>query len=208
MTGYCIMAPIQSKKTNGQQTATTATSSTTSSTSSGYSTGSYCSTTSASSSNTNSSKLNRDLKHETLYAKKIKSVPLESDYDVVPLRKIPIPVKEQLQDCSNIYENMQPTGSPLNCSVILRSNENTPPFNKDFSGNLYENLLTIKAAQELEQPLPAKICTSTPTESSGEKESSVSLLDEDQENYYQTPRKSLISVDKSNETNNAHNNTK
>ncbi|XP_061386154.1 probable serine/threonine-protein kinase DDB_G0282963 [Musca vetustissima] len=162
LTGYCIMAPIQNKKTENRETTNTATSSTTSSTSSGYSTGSYCSTTSSSSSSN--------------------SEPT--------LRKTPIPVND-----SNIYENMQ-VGSPLNASIILKPHEHTPPLNKDFSGNLYENLLTIKAAQELEQPMPVTICTSTPTDSASEKDSpAVMAAAEEHENYYQTPRKSIISID-------------
>ncbi|XP_013119602.2 uncharacterized protein LOC106096406 [Stomoxys calcitrans] len=191
LTGYCVMAPIQNKKTETRATAVTATSSTTSSTSSGYSTGSYCSTTSSSSSNTNSSEHNKDGHLEVAPKQQIQAIKkvTESDYDFVPLRKTPIPVNES----SNIYENMQ-GGSPINVSIILKPNEQTPPLNKDFSGNLYENLLTIKAAQELEQPLPANVCTSTPTEMTGEKETTDNGLEE-QENYYQTPRKSIISVD-------------
>ncbi|XP_075167008.1 scrambled [Haematobia irritans] len=195
LTGYCVMAPIQKKKTENCSTNATATSSTTSSTSSGYSTGSYCSTTSSSScsSNTNSSEQKKDLKPEL--AKNQNSQPIqkltkESDYDLVPLRKTPIPVNN---DSNNIYENMQ-SGSPINVSIILKPHEQTPPLNKDFSGNLYENLLTIKAAQELEQPLPGNVCTSTPTEMSGEKDNAQNSMEE-QENYYQTPRKSIISID-------------
>lgn len=195
LTGYCIMAPIQNKKTElGDVAATaTATSSTTSSTSSGYSTGSYCSTTSSSSSNTNSSERNKDTnhKHPKKQSQTKKSQPEEEcDYDQVPLRRTPIPVND---NSSNIYENMQ-VGSPINASIIPKPHDQTPPINKDFSGNLYENLLTIKAAQELEQPLPGGLCTSTPTESAAEKDSVPSLVEE-QENYYQTPRKSIISVD-------------
>lgn len=202
LTGYCIMAPIQKKKTElGDVAATatatgTATSSTTSSTSSGYSTGSYCSTTSSSSSssNTNSSERNKDTNHEhpRKQSQTKKSQPEEEcDYDQVPLRRTPIPVND---NSSNIYENMH-VGSPINASIILKPHDQTPPINKDFSGNLYENLLTIKAAQELEQPLPpGGLCTSTPTESAAEKDSVPSLVEE-QENYYQTPRKSIISVD-------------
>ncbi|XP_073846631.1 scrambled [Musca autumnalis] len=190
LTGYCIMAPIQNKNT---ETVHTATSSTTSSTSSGYSTGSYCSTTSSSSSNSEPNKEERNGQPNgepilPVKLKKSQQTQDESDYDMVPLRKTPIPVNE-----SNIYENMQ-VGSPLNASIILKPHEQTPPLNKDFSGNLYENLLTIKAAQELEQPMPAIICTSTPTDSASEKDSPA-VTNEEQENYYQTPRKSLISID-------------
>ncbi|XP_011294764.1 serine-rich adhesin for platelets [Musca domestica] len=189
LTGYCIMAPIQQKKTENTNTAT---SSTTSSTSSGYSTGSYCSTTSSSSSS--NSEPNKEINGEptkTLPLKSLKSKRQdESDYDMVPLRKTPIPANE-----STIYENMQ-NGSPLNASIILKPNEQTPPLNKDFSGNLYENLLTIKAAQELEQPMPATMCTSTPTDSASEKDSPAVIVSEaEEENYYQTPRKSIISID-------------
>ncbi|XP_065368355.1 uncharacterized protein sced [Calliphora vicina] len=197
LTGYCVMAPIISKKLESQETTTTTTSSTTSSTTSGYSTGSYSSTSSSTSSNTQVTE-NRDLqsdifqKPQLMKRNIITKAANESDYDEVPLRKTPLPVSEA--DLSNIYENMQTAGSPLNgSSVILRNHENTPPLARDFTGNLYENLLTIKAAQELEQPLSGHICTSTPTDSPADKQSPGGL--EEQENFYQTPRKSIISVD-------------
>ncbi|XP_037815481.1 serine-rich adhesin for platelets [Lucilia sericata] len=192
LSGYCVMAPIINKKVDGQETTTTTTSSTTSSTTSGYSTGSYCSSTSSSTSSNTQVTENKDLQQKPhLMKRTAKTNVHESDYDEVPMRKTPIPVNDT--DLSNIYENMQ-TGSPLNISgVVLRDHENTPPLSRDFTGNLYENLLTIKAAQELEQPSPAHICTSTPTDSPADKPSPGTL--EEQENFYQTPRKSIVSVD-------------
>lgn len=197
LTGYCIMAPIKSKKHDSQENTATTTSSTTSSTTSGYSTGSYCTSSSSSSSSNTQVTENKDLQQEIFQKPQLtkqvakSAAPNASDYDELPLRKTPLPVAES--DRSNIYENMQ-CGSPLNSSVvILRKHENTPPISNDLTGNLYENLLTIKAAQELEQPLPAHICTSTPTDSPADKQSPSGL--EEQENFYQTPRKSIISVD-------------
>ncbi|XP_017024800.1 uncharacterized protein sced [Drosophila kikkawai] len=100
---------------------------------------------------------------------------------------------------SDIYEAMH--GSSLNSTVGTTAAAG-------FAEHLYENLLAVKAAQELEaQPLCFGLSTSTPTESPlapalpqkashREKTSSSSQLQqEEEEDYYQTPRKSIISVD-------------
>lgn len=187
LTGYCIMAPIRSK--NAIETSTATTSSTSSSTTSGYSTGSYCSSSTSSSTSSNTQNVENIQKRDVLLKKSLAKT--ETDYDQLPIRKEPLPVGEN--DLGNIYENMKSVSPLSGSSVILRPHENTPPLSKEFTGNLYENLLTIKAAQELEQPLPGNICTSTPTDSPAD-EPSPSCLGEN-ESYYQTPRKSIISVD-------------
>ncbi|KAH8340158.1 hypothetical protein KR067_011327 [Drosophila pandora] len=94
---------------------------------------------------------------------------------------------------SGIYEAMH--GNSLNSTVGAAAN--------GFAEHLYENLLAVKAAQELEaQPIAFGLSTSTPTESplapalpqkGTPKEKS--LQQPEEEDYYQTPRKSIISVD-------------
>ena len=189
LTGYCIMAPIRSKNSiETQEATTTTTSSTSSSTTSGYSTGSYCSSSTTSSTSSNTQAVENIQKQDLI--KKTLAI-TETDYDQLPVRKAPLPVADN--DLGNIYENMQSVSPLSGNSVVLRNHDNVSNLSKEFTGNLYENLLTIKAAQELEQPLAANICTSTPTDSPAN-EPSLSGLGE-QESYYQTPRKSIISVD-------------
>ncbi|XP_017009999.2 uncharacterized protein sced [Drosophila takahashii] len=92
---------------------------------------------------------------------------------------------------SDIYEAMH--GSSLNSTVGAAA--------AGFAEHLYENLLAVKAAQELEaQPLGIGLSTSTPTESPlapalPQKGTPKQKPEEEEENYYQTPRKSIISVD-------------
>lgn len=95
---------------------------------------------------------------------------------------------------SDIYEAMH--GSSLNSTGTTAA--------AGFAEHLYENLLAIKAAQELEaQPLCFGLSTSTPTESplapllpqKGTHKEKASASQQEEEDYYQTPRKSIISVD-------------
>ncbi|XP_017069329.1 uncharacterized protein LOC108106635 [Drosophila eugracilis] len=104
------------------------------------------------------------------------------------------PTKTQMANESDIYEAMH--GSSLNSTVGAAA--------AGFAEHLYENLLAIKAAQELEaQPLGFGLSTSTPTESplapalpqKGTPKEKTCQQKPDEENYYQTPRKSIISVD-------------
>ncbi|KAH8285099.1 hypothetical protein KR054_005241 [Drosophila jambulina] len=97
---------------------------------------------------------------------------------------------------SDIYEAMH--GSSLNSTVGTTAAAG-------FAEHLYENLLAVKAAQELEaQPLCFGLSTSTPTESplapalpqkASHREKASSSQLQQEEDYYQTPRKSIISVD-------------
>ncbi|KAH8253527.1 hypothetical protein KR032_005913 [Drosophila birchii] len=165
LTGYCVMAPIIFKAAEKEIPRQPGGS--TASTSSGYSTGSYCSSTS--SCNTEDQPATK-----TLVA--------------------------QAANESDIYEAMH--GSSLNSTVGT-------PAATGFAEHLYENLLAVKAAQELEsQPLCLGLITSTPTESplapalpqksSHREKASASQLQQEapeEEDYYQTPRKSIISVD-------------
>lgn len=104
------------------------------------------------------------------------------------------PTKTQMPDESAIYEAMH--GSSLNSTVGAAA--------AGFAEHLYENLLAVKAAQELEaQPLGLGLSTSTPTESplapalpqKGTPKQNTIQQKPEEENYYQTPRKSIISVD-------------
>ncbi|KAI8037236.1 uncharacterized protein LOC128255783 [Drosophila gunungcola] len=105
------------------------------------------------------------------------------------------PTKTQVANESDIYEAMH--GSSLNSTVGAAA--------AGFAEHLYENLLAVKAAQELEaQPLGVGLSTSTPTESplapalpqkGTPKEKTIQQKPEEEEDYYQTPRKSIISVD-------------
>ncbi|KAH8347897.1 hypothetical protein KR084_002201 [Drosophila pseudotakahashii] len=105
------------------------------------------------------------------------------------------PTKTQVANESDIYEAMH--GSSLNSTVGAAA--------AGFAEHLYENLLAVKAAQELEaQPLGFGLTTSTPTESplapalpqkGTPKQKTFQQKPEEEENYYQTPRKSIISVD-------------
>ncbi|KAH8373038.1 hypothetical protein KR009_011020 [Drosophila setifemur] len=99
------------------------------------------------------------------------------------------------QNESDIYEAMH-------CSS-LNSTPGAAPAG--FADHLYENLLSIKAAPELETPpLCFRLSTSTPTESPFSpalthkltlKERSPRQQQPEEEAYYQTPRKPIISVD-------------
>uniref|UniRef100_W8BNE0 Uncharacterized protein n=2 Tax=Ceratitis capitata TaxID=7213 RepID=W8BNE0_CERCA len=172
LTGYCVMAPIRPKKseqiTNAEPTT------------SGYSTVSQPSTSSSSSE------------------------------DPKVLAKIN--AHKNSAEESAIYEQMIDLhrGNEANTTInrsTLKSVEdsvtpNSPAYTSttnisDFTGNLYENLLAVKASQELEQELPiASLSTSTPTESPNTHQIVCNENQtEEEENYYQTPRKSIISVD-------------
>uniref|UniRef100_A0A1B0GBE7 Uncharacterized protein n=1 Tax=Glossina morsitans morsitans TaxID=37546 RepID=A0A1B0GBE7_GLOMM len=186
LTGYCIMAPIrQKRKETAQDVVATSSSTSTTSTTSGYFTGSRgtSSTSSTASSNTNSANIANDVKLNNLEVRAE-----ENNF---------IALAAEANDSSTIYEDMEAVPPHANNSTLMKTYENiTPPVNKGFMGNLYENLLTFKATQELEHALPRKICTSTPTdEDKAERETRAIRKDEDEESYYQTPRKSLISVD-------------
>ncbi|EDW89062.2 uncharacterized protein LOC6528297 [Drosophila yakuba] len=102
--------------------------------------------------------------------------------------------KTQIANESDIYEPMH--GSSLNSTVEAAA--------AGFAEHLYENLLAVKAAQELEaQPLGFGLSTSTPTESPlapalpQKRMPKDNIIEQkpEEENYYQTPRKSIISVD-------------
>lgn len=176
LNGYCVMAPILPKANSGNNAAALLEkkpSASTGSTSSGYSTGSYCSSTS--SCNTADEQLAKISTTTTEAA----AAPNES----------------------GIYEAM---------NHGLHSLEN----NSILAEHLYENLLAVKASQELE--LGYGLSTSTPTESplmptlppkqqhqqlqqtplaaDSEVQQQQRQLEEE-EDYYQTPRKSIISVD-------------
>ncbi|KAH8237250.1 hypothetical protein KR038_008341 [Drosophila bunnanda] len=165
LTGYCVMAPIIFKA--AEKEIPRQPSGSTASTSSGYSTGSYCSSTSS------------------------------CNTEDQPAAKTLVALAANESD---IYEAMH--GSSLNSTVGTTAAAG-------FAEHLYENLLAVKAAQELEaQPLCFGLSTSTPTESPlapalpqksshREKASSSQLQQEaqEEEDYYQTPRKSIISVD-------------
>ncbi|XP_030375282.1 flocculation protein FLO11 isoform X2 [Scaptodrosophila lebanonensis] len=166
VSGYCVMAPIVKKNTAQiEKQPTTSTSSSTS----GYSTGSY----SSSSSSCN----NEDQQCKTLTQAQI------------PLP--PPPPPPMVSNESGIYEPMHV--SSLNSTA-------TP--NSGFVDHLYENLLTVKAEQELELPLGYGLSTSTPTESplvpvlpqKGTPKNQTAPTKQE-EDYYQTPRRSIISVD-------------
>ncbi|KAH8299769.1 hypothetical protein KR044_005780 [Drosophila immigrans] len=170
LNGYCVMAPIVQKPNgNGNNEPLEKKPSTsTASTSSGYSTGSYCSSTSSCNTDEQSAKLGN------------------------PAAVVPAPAASAAaHNESDIYESMH-----INSS------------NNILAEHLYENLLAIKAAQELEtQPLGMGygLSTSTPTESPllpalPPKQQTPSTAGKEQrapeeEDYYQTPRKSIISVD-------------
>lgn len=90
---------------------------------------------------------------------------------------------------SDIYESMHVTS--LNSNSVLAE-------------HLYENLLAVKASQELEQQplnLGFGLSTSTPTESPllpalpPKLQQTPNSEQREEEDYYQTPRKSIISVD-------------
>lgn len=104
------------------------------------------------------------------------------------------PTKTQIANESDIYEVMH--GTSLNSTVGAAA--------AGFAEHLYENLLAVKAAQELEaQPVGFGLSTSTPTESplapalpqKGTPKDKTLQQKPEEENYYQTPRKSIISVD-------------
>ncbi|XP_017050193.1 uncharacterized protein LOC108094246 [Drosophila ficusphila] len=104
------------------------------------------------------------------------------------------PTKTQVANESDIYIAMH--GSSFNSTVGAAA--------AGFAEHLYENLLAVKAAQELEaQPLGFGLSTSTPTESplapalpqKGTPKEKICEQKPEEEDYYQTPRKSIISVD-------------
>ncbi|XP_062133739.1 putative uncharacterized protein DDB_G0282129 isoform X2 [Drosophila sulfurigaster albostrigata] len=166
LNGYCVMAPIiQKPNSKNEQQLEKKPSTSTASTSSGYSTGSYCSSTSS----------------------------CNTDEQTAKVANVVAPVlTEAIHNESEIYESMH-IHSTVNTNGILAE-------------HLYENLLAIKAAQELEaQPLGLGygLSTSTPTESpllpalppKQQTPSTAGEQREPEEDYYQTPRKSIISVD-------------
>lgn len=179
LTGYCVMAPIQPKKSEETTTDKVPTNPTTS----GYSTNSYPSTSSTSAEEPKT------------------SAPKETHKDIAEESAI----YEQMLDLDKSKSSTEVDTTSNECnvkqiddSVTLSSTTATSTFNVDyFTDNLYENLLAVKASQELEHKLPAaSLSTSTPTESPHTQ----SALDnekstEEEESYYQTPRKSIISVD-------------
>lgn len=177
MNGYCLMAPIKNNASckNPVTLVPIPAVTGTESTSSGYSTGSYCSSNDDNNTVTNLAKENK-------------------------LKLLNAPPTED----SNIYENMHGSLNSTGKSVQLKPVQLTEA---EFTGNLYENLLAVKAAQELEQsPLLNALSTSTPTDSPllnqmdtqttpGSSATKQAATVEEEENYYQTPRKSIISVD-------------
>uniref|UniRef100_A0A034VFB6 Uncharacterized protein n=1 Tax=Bactrocera dorsalis TaxID=27457 RepID=A0A034VFB6_BACDO len=178
LTGYCVMAPIQPKKTEETATDKVPTDPTTS----GYSTNSYPSTSSSSAEEPKASApkiTHKDTAEESAIYEQM-----------LDLHKSSIEVDTTSNKCNMKQIDDSAT---LSSATALTSTSNVD----DFTGNLYENLLAVKASQELEHKLPpASLSTSTPTESphtqpAVETEKSA----EEEENYYQTPRKSIISVD-------------
>lgn len=175
LTGYCVMAPIQPKKTEETATDKVPTDPTTS----GYSTNSYPSTSSSSAEEPKASA-----------AKEARQNTAEESA-----------IYEQMLDLHKSSTEMDTTSNKCNMKEIdVAANLSTATANSnvhDFTGNLYENLLAVKASQELEQQLPpASLSTSTPTESPHTQPAVVNEKSaEEEENYYQTPRKSIISVD-------------
>ncbi|XP_034478940.1 uncharacterized protein LOC117785144 [Drosophila innubila] len=168
LNGYCVMAPIIQKiDSNGEVALEKKPSASTASTSSGYSTGSYSSSTSSCNTDEQTVKI---------------SAPA------------PVAVALEAHNESDIYEPMHVNSLNSHNSIL--------------ADHLYENLLAFKASQELEgQPLGLGygLSTSTPTESpllpalppkqqtptTDQREQ----LEQEEEDYYQTPRKSIISVD-------------
>ncbi|XP_030557486.1 ras guanine nucleotide exchange factor Y [Drosophila novamexicana] len=168
LNGYCVMAPIAQKKAGGggsNAAIEKKPSGSTASTTSGYSTGSYCSSTSS---------CNTD----------------EQAAKTTNVAEPPIAAEAAQNDTSDIYESMHITS--LNSNSVLAE-------------HLYENLLAVKASQELEQHplgLGYGLSTSTPTESPllpalppKQQTPTAEKSGQEDEDYYQTPRKSIISVD-------------
>ncbi|EDW61034.1 uncharacterized protein sced [Drosophila virilis] len=168
LNGYCVMAPIAQKTTGGDSSSALIEkkpSGSTASTTSGYSTGSYCSSTSS---------CNTD----------------EQLAKTTNVAEPPIAAEAAQNDTSDIYESMHITS--LNSNSVLAE-------------HLYENLLAVKASQELEQHplgLGYGLSTSTPTESPllpalppKQQTPTTEKSGQEEEDYYQTPRKSIISVD-------------
>ncbi|XP_068145415.1 putative mediator of RNA polymerase II transcription subunit 26 [Drosophila tropicalis] len=181
LTGYCVMAPIK-KKDEQEGVAVPpqiSTGSTGSSTSSGYSTKSYTSSSSSCHVNT---------EEQQLQQQQVLQPPTTTNKSLT------------LTNESAIYEPMHNASSLNNTDVLVSGN--------GFAEHLYENLLAIKAAQELEQQtgqVQFGLSSSTPTESpllptlpqkgTPKNMSSVSQAEQAEEDYYQTPRKSIISID-------------
>uniref|UniRef100_A0A0A1XDP3 Uncharacterized protein n=1 Tax=Zeugodacus cucurbitae TaxID=28588 RepID=A0A0A1XDP3_ZEUCU len=173
LTGYCVMAPIKPKKSEETATDKVPTEPTTS----GYSTSSYPSTSSSSA----------EEPKATAPKETCKNTAEESA------------IYEQMLDLHKSSTEVETVTN--NCK--LKQNEDSATLSAstsnvdDFTGNLYENLLAVKASQELEHKLPpASLSTSTPTESPHTQPAvDNEKLTEEDENYYQTPRKSIISVD-------------
>ncbi|EDW02126.1 probable serine/threonine-protein kinase nek3 [Drosophila grimshawi] len=171
LNGYCVMAPIIQKASgcNNAPIELKKPTASTASTSSGYSTGSHSSSTS--SCNTDD--------------------PTNKAATATTTTAAPAPVSAPSQNESDIYESMRVDVSSMNSNIVLAE-------------HLYENLLAVKASQELEQQ-PLGLCTSTPTESPlmpalPPKQQTPNAEHQhqqqpDEEDYYQTPRKSIISVD-------------
>ncbi|XP_030244618.1 uncharacterized protein LOC115564444 [Drosophila navojoa] len=169
LNGYCVMAPIKQKLagSSGAAQLEKKPSGSTASTTSGYSTGSYSSSTSS---------CNTD-QEQVAKATNVAAAPAHNE--------------------SDIYESMHVTS--------LNSNSNS---NSVLAEHLYENLLAVKASQELEQQPPLNLgfglSTSTPTESPlvpalppklQQTPTTAEQREAEEEDYYQTPRKSIISVD-------------
>ncbi|XP_053965842.1 uncharacterized protein LOC128868112 [Anastrepha ludens] len=178
LTGYCVMAPIRPKKTQHTSNDKIPTEPT----SSGYSTSSYPS---ASSSSAEDSKALAVKERSTVVAEE--SAIYEQMLDLH---------KSAVEPETTEYKS--PHQHQVDESVTLSATSASPSVSNitAFTGNLYENLLAVKASQELEQQLPpALLSTSTPTESPQTQPAVQDNQLEEEENFYQTPRKSIISVD-------------
>ncbi|XP_067627299.1 uncharacterized protein sced [Eurosta solidaginis] len=183
LTGYCVMAPIKTKKVEDASVDKTPAEPI----SSGYSTRSDPST---SSSTADEPKITKT-ETKTIPAAVFKTTT----------------TKEKNAEESAIYEQMLPlragnaesdNETNKSTSKLAENSVSTSSNVIDFTGNLYENLLAVKASQELEHQLPTStLSTSTPTESPLTQPTVCNdkqMIDYE-EDYYQTPRKSIVSVD-------------
>ncbi|XP_036333093.1 uncharacterized protein LOC118744289 [Rhagoletis pomonella] len=178
LTGYCVMAPIRPKQVLPTGTERVPAEPT----SSGYSTSSNPSTSSSSAEDPKASAAP-------------KPPPVAAEESAI---------YEQMLDLHTSNSEQETTGNKStiktanDTNTLATSTASTSTSNiADFTGNLYENLLAVKASQELELQLPpTALSTSTPTESPHTQPTADNEKQlEEEENYYQTPRKSIISVD-------------
>lgn len=225
LNGYCAMAPIQTERMDSDLNKQTENGLTNivyrencirSPISSGYSTAS------GGSMETNTKEHKEERFDVNLLKKNAKNnIDVEGLYDSLPKRIKPLPVIIDKKEESILYENMQ--GHSLSLELTSKSGklpEHTHNKSvkqdqqpKEFVDNLYENLLVVKATEELEEKfLPKKIFSSTPTDSLVNTDSNNSTPHQDDEkisvgqkkekekqyvydeNYYQTPKKPIVKI--------------